>query len=83
MASLPTRHYPRLKFVPDGVRLNGHQNMPKKQLPKEIREYFKRKGAQGGKIGGRKRMDALTKKERAALARKAAAARWKDKPKAD
>ena len=50
--------------------------MPKKRLPDEIREYFKKKGAEGGKIGGPKRMEGMSKEERTDLARKAAAARW-------
>jgi hypothetical protein len=33
-------------------------------------------GAEGGKIGGRPRMSKLTKEQRRALAKKAAAARW-------
>lgn len=53
--------------------------MPKKKLPPEIREYFQKKGSQGGKIGGRKRMNAMTEEERAELAKKAAAARWAGK----
>jgi len=50
--------------------------MPKKRLPEAIREYFKKKGSQGGKIGGPKRMEGMTSEERSELAKKAAAARW-------
>jgi hypothetical protein len=50
--------------------------MPKKKLPKEIRDYFKKKGSQGGKIGGPKRMESMTVEQRRDLAKKAAAARW-------
>ena len=39
----------------------------------EQREQFAR---QGGKVGGRARAKALTKAERAEIAKKAAAARW-------
>ena len=35
-------------------------------------------GAEGGKIGGKSRMSKLTRDERRALAKKAAAARWKE-----
>jgi hypothetical protein len=38
----------------------------------EAEEFFKATGSQGGK----KRMSALTKEQRLALAKKAAAARW-------
>jgi len=39
--------------------------------------YFRAWGAEGGKIGGRSRMSKLTREQRRALAKKAAAARWK------
>jgi hypothetical protein len=38
-------------------------------------------GAEGGKIGGKSRMAKLTTEQRRALAKKAAAARWKKRPK--
>jgi hypothetical protein len=38
-------------------------------------------GSAGGKIGGKSRMAKLTKEQRRALGRKAAAARWKNRPK--
>jgi len=38
-------------------------------------------GAEGGRIGGKSRMSKLTKDERRALAKKAAAARWRKKGK--
>jgi hypothetical protein len=41
-----------------------------------IREHYSKIGKKGGKKGGKARMDALTPKERRALAKKAAAARW-------
>ena len=66
--------------MPDGVRL---VQMAKKRLPPSIREYFKKTGAQGGKIGGKKRMEGLTEEERTELAKKAAAARWKGKSKGE
>ena len=50
--------------------------MPKKRMPAAIREYFKKKGSEGGKIGGPKRMEGMTDEQRSALAKKAAAARW-------
>jgi hypothetical protein len=41
--------------------------------------YFRAWGSEGGKIGGKSRMAKLTISERRALARKAAAARWRKK----
>jgi hypothetical protein len=43
--------------------------------------YFRAWGAEGGKIGGRSRMSKLTRDQRRALAKKAAAARWSSKKK--
>lgn len=40
-----------------------------------IREHMRKLGAKGGKISGAKRME-MPKKERIAIAKKAAAARW-------
>jgi hypothetical protein len=58
--------------------------MPKKKLPEAIREFFKKKGSEGGKIGGPKRMKGLTEAQRSELGKKAAAARWgKKKPKGE
>jgi len=42
------------------------------KLPKDVREYFKRQGATGGK----KRARNLTAEERSESARKAAQTRW-------
>lgn len=50
--------------------------MPKKRLPPEVLEYFKKQGAKGGKIGGAVRRDNMTPEERSASARKAVMARW-------
>ena len=36
-------------------------------------------GRKGGKIGGKRRLETMTKKERSAIARKGAAARWKER----
>jgi hypothetical protein len=47
-----------------------------KKLPPEIREYFVRKGRQGGKLGGPARAAAMTPEQRSESARKAVAARW-------
>ncbi len=45
--------------------------MEKPRLPMEALEYFKEQGRRGGKIGGKRRMAALTKAEKSALGRKA------------
>ena len=50
-----------------------------KEMPDEVREYFKRQGSKGGKLGGQARMEKLTPEERKAIAAKAAAARWAKK----
>jgi hypothetical protein len=49
--------------------------MAKQKLSKEALEFFRKQGRKGGKIGGKKRMEALTPEQRAALAKKAVAAR--------
>src|ERR1035438_3287084 len=48
----------------------------RKKLPAEALEYFRLHGAKGGKIGAKRRMEALTPSQRSEIARKAAAARW-------
>lgn len=50
--------------------------MPKKKMPAEVREYFRKQGSKGGKLGAQKRIEELTPEQRAAIAKKAAAARW-------
>jgi len=50
--------------------------MPKKRLPPEILEYFKRQGAKGGKIGGAVRAAKMTPARRREIALKAARSRW-------
>ena len=44
-------------------------------------EFFRKAGSKGGRKGTKARMEKLTPKQRTELARKAAAARWKGKPK--
>ena len=53
--------------------------MAKKKMPAALREYFRAEGSKGGKIGAKRRLEKLTAEERSAIAKKAAAARWKDK----
>jgi hypothetical protein len=48
--------------------------MPKR-LPSEIREYFKKQGAKGGKIGGKRSLETMTPEQRSERARNAVAAR--------
>ena len=48
--------------------------MAKKKLPAEILEYFRKQGARGGKIGGKRSLETMTPEERAARAKKASAA---------
>jgi len=50
--------------------------MPRKKLPAEILEYFKKQGAKGGKIGGNLRAERMTAEQRSESARRAVQARW-------
>lgn len=47
------------------------------KLPKQVSEFFKKSGAQGG----RRRAKALTSEQRKEIAKKAAKARWTKKRK--
>jgi hypothetical protein len=54
----------------------------KNKLPEDALEFFRQQGAKGGKAGAKRRIEALTPEQRSAIAKKAAAARWKGaKPK--
>ena len=44
--------------------------MAKAKLPEDVRAFFVAEGSKGGKVGGRKRMEALSAEERSALAKK-------------
>jgi hypothetical protein len=46
-----------------------------KRLPPDVLEFFKRKGAKGGKIGGKRSLETMTPEQRSERARKAVAAR--------
>ena len=50
--------------------------MAKKKLPASIRDYFVKKGREGGKLGGAARATNMTPAERSESARKAVLARW-------
>jgi hypothetical protein len=45
--------------------------MAKKRLPPEVLEYFRKQGARGGKIGGKRSLETMTPEERSARAKKA------------
>jgi hypothetical protein len=45
-----------------------------KKLPPEVLEFFRRQGAKGGKIGGKRSLETMTPEARAARAKKASAA---------
>ncbi|HWQ55916.1 MAG TPA: hypothetical protein VN442_19665 [Bryobacteraceae bacterium] len=51
-----------------------------KKLPPDALDFFRKQGAKGGKIGGKKRLDTITPERRSEIARKAAAVRWAKKP---
>jgi hypothetical protein len=42
-----------------------------KRLPPEVLEFFRKQGAKGGKIGGKRSLETMTPEERAARAKKA------------
>jgi hypothetical protein len=46
-----------------------------KKLPPDVLEFFKKQGARGGKIGGKRSLETMTPEERTERARKAVAAR--------
>jgi hypothetical protein len=50
--------------------------MAKKRLPANIKAYFVKMGTQGGRIGGKRRAEALCPERRREIARNAIAARW-------
>ena len=45
--------------------------MAKKRLPPEVLDYFRKQGAKGGKIGGKRSLETMTPEERSARAKKA------------
>lgn len=49
--------------------------MPRKKLPADVLEYFRKQGAKGGKIGGKRSLETMTPEARSERARKAVAAR--------
>jgi len=55
----------------------------KRKLSAEALAFFKKEGAKGGKIGGKKRLTTITPERRSEIARDAATARWKRKPKSE
>ncbi len=42
----------------------------KKKLPSEVLDYFKKQGAKGGKIGGKRRLTAISPERRTEIARR-------------
>jgi hypothetical protein len=58
------------------VGVKYYEGMRKHGLPANIRAYFVKMGAEGGRIGGRLRADRLTPERRKEIAQKAVAARW-------
>jgi transcriptional regulator with XRE-family HTH domain len=54
-----------------------HQAVPQPKLPPDIKAYFVKMGAQGGKIGGKSRAEKLTPERRSEIAKHAIEARWK------
>jgi hypothetical protein len=50
--------------------------MPRKKLPPEILDFFRKQGAIGGKKGGTARAANMTPEQRSESARRAVQARW-------
>lgn len=48
-----------------------------KKLPPEVLEFFRKQGANGGKLGAKARMVKMTPEQRSESARRAVVARWK------
>ena len=42
-----------------------------KRLPPEVLDYFRKQGAKGGRIGGKRSLETMTPEERSARAKKA------------
>jgi len=49
--------------------------MARKKLPPEVLEFFRKQGAKGGRIGGKRSLETMTPEQRSARAKKAVAAR--------
>jgi hypothetical protein len=45
--------------------------MAKKRLPSDVLEFFRKQGARGGRIGGKRSLESMTPEERVARAKKA------------
>jgi hypothetical protein len=45
--------------------------MVKKKIPPDVLEYFRKQGAKGGRIGGKRSLETMTSEERTARAKKA------------
>jgi hypothetical protein len=52
-------------------------------VPSGLSAYMSKIGRKGGQIGGKRRLETMTSKERKRVAKKAANARWKNKSKHD
>jgi hypothetical protein len=56
-----------------------YQDVARKKLPPDVREYFSKLGKKGGPKGGHARAAKMTAEQRSASARKAVQARWAKK----
>jgi hypothetical protein len=56
----------------------GTQEAPNPLAPVSVSQYLATIGRKGGKIGGKRRMETMTAKERSRVAAKAAKTRWKN-----
>jgi hypothetical protein len=67
-------------LVTESTRESGSPDLPTKA---QVSFLMAEMGRKGGKIGGKRRLETMTSKQRKQVAKKAARARWKkkDKPK--
>jgi hypothetical protein len=57
-------------------RVTYHRCMPRKKLPPDVLDFFRKQGAKGGKIGGAIRAERMTPEQRSESARHAIQSRW-------
>jgi hypothetical protein len=60
--------------IQNGVTYDRY--MPRKKLPPEILDFFRKQGAKGGKKGGTARAANMTPEQRSEAAREAVKVRW-------
>ncbi len=83
---MPKRLKKHPDFTPAGFTVEfGPESEHSMDIPEHVAQalisaHMAKLGAKGGKIGGKRRLETMSKKERSSAARKAAAARWSKQP---